>query len=109
MAKLTDAQVIAISDKWQCETVHYGAWDTGTRTIYDSPVKLWCETVSYGNPMFAQSQTRWTVWPKCLPKKLPEGATSMDDSDPYFGAWVEFDSEIAACRWIIETSLVESV
>lgn len=91
--------VIAASDAWSCETVSYGAWDSGTRTIYESPIPLWCETVQSGHPILGESHTRWMAWPGKLPRRLPAGATKMGDSDPYFGAWIEFDDEIAACRY----------
>lgn len=96
---ISDADVISASDAWACETVHYGAWDSGVRIIYASPIPLWCETVHSGNPILGDYQTRWTAWPEKLPASLPAGATAMDDSDAYFGAWVSFEDEVAACRY----------
>jgi hypothetical protein len=74
-----------------CETMHYGAYDSGTRTIYATKVPLWEETVRSGHPLLGEeSPPRFTAWPDKLPASLPAGAVAMDDSDPYFGAWVNF-------------------
>ena len=70
---------------------HYG-------TIYETKVPLWEETVRSGHPIFGdQSPPRFTAWPDKLPATLPAGAVEMDDSDPYFGAWIDFGpNELAA-------------
>lgn len=88
-------------DEIECRSIHYGAWDSGTRTIYATPVPLWEETVRSGHPMFGhQSPPRFMAWPAELPAALPPGAVKMDDSDPYFGAWVDFaDNELAAFEY----------
>lgn len=91
-----------------CETVRYGAWGSGTRTIYKTRIPLWEETVFSGHPLFGeQSSPRFTAWPQKLPAALPAGALSMDDSDPYFGPWVDFGANEHAAFEFCETAALE--
>jgi hypothetical protein len=84
-------------DHIECETVLYGAWNSGTRTIYKTTYPLWEETVKSGNPLLGdESDPLFTVWPPSLPTRLPRGAVDMDDSDPYFGPHVTFKDRLSA-------------
>ena len=88
-------------DDIECETVSYGAWNTGTRTIYKTKIPLWEESVRSGHPLLnSPSPPRFTAWPKKLPEILPIGALKMGDSDPYFGAWIEFDDALSAFNYV---------
>jgi hypothetical protein len=84
-------------DDIEIRVVHYGAWDTGTRIIHMTPIPLWEETTTYGNPMFGmQSKPIFTAWPDKLPDTLPDGAIHMNDDDSYFGPYIQFDDELSA-------------
>ena len=83
------------------ETLRYGAWDGGTRTIYKTKIPLWEETYQSGHPLFGYiSPPRFTAWPKYLPENLPKGASEMDDSDPYFGPFVIFYDALSAFNYV---------
>ena len=90
-------------DNVACETVHYGAWDTGTRTIYATPIPLWEETVRSGHPLIGNvSSPTWTAFPETLPDVLPKGAREMGADQGGGGyAWVIFDDEDPAFRFAL--------
>lgn len=79
-------------DDVSCKTVHYGAFDTGTRTMYDTPIPLWEEIVTSGNRYFGGYSTFYTAFPEELPETLPVGAKEMGIDkgvkNPY--AWIDF-------------------
>jgi hypothetical protein len=87
-------------DHIACRSMHYGAWDSGTRTIYETPTPLWEEWVESGHPLLRfVSPTRWTAYPKAMPDTLPSNATAMGvdtDEDNQEFVWVTFADEDAA-------------
>ena len=54
-------------DNVECETVAYGAWDSGTRTIYKTAIPLW-----KGGGMARQPKEPWEV---VTSYTLPDGST----------------------------------
>lgn len=101
MKNLTEEQLLEVSGNWTCKTMYYGAYDTGTRTIYNSPIPLWHEVVTSGHPYFGERFETWTVWPKNLPSALPKGAKCMDDKEDYIGPYIEFADEMSALEFIL--------
>ena len=93
-------------DDVTCETVHYGAFDTGTRTMYDTPIPLWEEIATSGNRYFGGYSISYTAFPKSLPETLPLGAKEMGidngAKNPY--AWIDFGcNEGAAFAYAMNT------
>ncbi len=95
-------------DEVECETVAYGAWDSGTRTIYKTPIPLWEETVRSGHPWLGEiSPPRWTAYPPTLPARLPEGASEMGTDNGTAGGpchWVAFTEEAPAFQFAMMES-----
>lgn len=81
-------------DKVECETMHYGAWDSGTRTIYKTPIPLWEETTHSGHPILGNySEPRFTAFPESLPGSLPTGSIEMGIDQNAFPSpvnWINF-------------------